>query len=269
MNWLGRLLHKFPAESELDKELRFHLEQQIADGVAKGLSPEEARRRSQQEFGGLERVREEVRDTRWETHLDNLFRDFRYAFRNLRKDRRFALVSIFTLALGIGATTAIFSVIHGALLSPYPYKNAERLASFTFFPPISSAPGAFPLQLSSISSSRTIPSTICSVSSTERSASPTAMARTNSRAARLAIVRLRHIGGLGTCKILHNVKFNRIAFAKHFGALSDDVGEINKYVRAIIAPDESAAFCLIKPPYKTSDSRFVPRSHACPLSGAG
>jgi hypothetical protein len=110
------------------------LSSKLPDGVAKGLSPsEEARRRSQQEFGGLERVKEEIRDTRWETHLDNLVRDFRYAFHNLRKDRRFALVSIFTLALGIGATTAIFSVIHGALLSPYPYKNAERLASFTVF----------------------------------------------------------------------------------------------------------------------------------------
>jgi hypothetical protein len=181
MNWLGRLLHKSPAESGLDKELRFHLEQQIADGVAKGLSPEEARRHSQQEFGGLERVREEVRGTRWETHLDNLFRDFRYAFRNLRKDRRFALVSIFTLALGIGATTAIFSVIHGALLSPYPYKNGERLASFTVFSADQFRAWRFPAAALSISSSRTIPSTICSVSSTERSASPTAMARTNSR----------------------------------------------------------------------------------------
>jgi len=83
-----------------------------------------------------------------------------------------------------------------------------------------------------------------------------------------AVLSLRYIGSLGTCETLHNVKFDWVAFAKHTSAVSDDVGEINKYVRAIIAPDKSAAFYLIKPPYKTSDSRFVPRSHACPLSGA-
>src|SRR5260370_19346000 len=76
---------------------------------------------------------EEVRDTRWKTALDNLARDFRYAFRNLRNDRRFSFVSIFILALGIGSTTAIFSLIDCVLLSPYPYKNADRLATFTVF----------------------------------------------------------------------------------------------------------------------------------------
>src|SRR5271154_4629624 len=130
MNWLRRLLHKSRNASQLDKELRFHLEQQIDDYVAAGMSPEEARRRAQQEFGGIERVKEEVRDTRWETHLDNLLRDFRYALRNLRKDRRFALIAIFALALGIGSTTVVFSVIYNGLLRPFPYKHAERLTTF-------------------------------------------------------------------------------------------------------------------------------------------
>src|SRR3989442_3246401 len=98
MTWLSRFLHKSRSESHLDKELRFHIEQQITDYVAAGMSPEEARRRAQLEFGGLNRVKEEVRDTRWETHLDNLFLDFRYAFRTLRKDRRFSLIAIFALA---------------------------------------------------------------------------------------------------------------------------------------------------------------------------
>src|SRR5277367_5296254 len=88
MNWLRRLLHRSRNESQLDKELRFHLDQQIADYVAAGMSLDEARRRAQQEFGGIARVKEEVRDTRWETHLENLFRDFRYSFRTLRKDQR-------------------------------------------------------------------------------------------------------------------------------------------------------------------------------------
>ena len=103
MTWLRRLFHKSRAESELDKELRFHLERQIADYVAAGTSPEQARRRARLEFGGIDRVKEEVRDTRWEFHLEDLFRDLRYALRSLCKERRFALVAIFALALGIGA----------------------------------------------------------------------------------------------------------------------------------------------------------------------
>jgi len=130
MHWLSRLFRKSRTESDLDKELRFHMDQQIADNVAAGMSPEEARRRATLEFGGLERVKEEVRDVRWETHLDNFFRDFRYAFRNLRKDRRFAFIAILTLALGIGAATAIFSIVHSVLLAPFPYKNVNRLATF-------------------------------------------------------------------------------------------------------------------------------------------
>jgi hypothetical protein len=103
MNWLRRLFHRSRAESELDKELQFHLERQIAGHIAAGLSPEEASRRARLGFGGIERVKEEVHDTRWETHLEILFRDFCYVLRNLRKDRRFSFIAILALALGIGA----------------------------------------------------------------------------------------------------------------------------------------------------------------------
>jgi predicted permease len=133
MRWLRRLVRKSLAEAQLDKELRFHLDQQIADNITAGMSPEEARRCANLQFGGLEQTKERIRDTRCETHLDNLYRDFRYALRALRKNRRFAAVAIFTLALGIGSTTAIFSVIDCVLLRPYPYKNADRLATFTDF----------------------------------------------------------------------------------------------------------------------------------------
>src|SRR5271170_2512710 len=126
MNWLRRLLHKSHNASQLDKELCFHLEQQIDDYVAAGMSPQESRRRAQQEFGGIERVKEEVRDTRWETHLDNLLRDFRHAFRNLRKDLRFSLIAIFALALGIGASTIVFSVVYNVFFHALPYKNFDR-----------------------------------------------------------------------------------------------------------------------------------------------
>src|SRR5271168_4898547 len=126
MNWLRRLLHRSRNESQLDKELLFHLEQQIADYVATGMSLDEARRRAQQEFGGIERVKEEVRDTRWETNLENLFRDFRYSFRTLRKDRRFSLIAIFALALGIGASTIVFSVVYNVFFHAVPYKEFNR-----------------------------------------------------------------------------------------------------------------------------------------------
>jgi putative ABC transport system permease protein len=126
MSWLRRLFHKSHSESQLDKELRFHLEQQIADYIAAGTSPEEARRRAQQEFGGIERVKEEVRDTRWETHLEILFRDFRYALRNLRKDRRFSFIAILALVLGIGASTVVFSVVYSIFFHALPYKDFNR-----------------------------------------------------------------------------------------------------------------------------------------------
>lgn len=128
MRWLRRLFHKSEAEKRLDQELRFHLERQIADYIAAGMAPEAARRRAQMEFGGLDRVKEEVRDIRWETYLDNLFRDFRYAVRNLCKDWRFAGISIFALALGIGASTIVFSVFYNLLLHPFAAKDANRLA---------------------------------------------------------------------------------------------------------------------------------------------
>lgn len=130
MRRLRRLFRKSRDESELDTELRFHLEQQIAGNLATGLSPQEARRRAQQDFGGLERVKEEVRDTRWDTHFDNLFRDFRYAFRNLSKDHRFSLIAILALALGIGASTVVFSVVYSAFFHALPYKDFNRSVVF-------------------------------------------------------------------------------------------------------------------------------------------
>jgi putative ABC transport system permease protein len=136
MQWLRRLLHKTRSEGQLDKELRFHLEQQVVDYVASGMSAHEARGRAQREFGGLERVKEEVRDIRWETHIENFVRDVRYAVRNLRKDVQFSLVAIFTLALGIGATSAVFSVVDRVLFRSLPYVHADRLVSFGLTAPI-------------------------------------------------------------------------------------------------------------------------------------
>ena len=129
MRRLRRLWQKALGEKRLDSELQFHLEQLIADYVASGISPEEARRRAQLEFGGVERFKEECREARWEHHLDILARDLRFAFRGLSKDRRFAFVAIFALALGIGASTAIFSVVDNALCEPFPYKDSRDLVT--------------------------------------------------------------------------------------------------------------------------------------------
>jgi putative ABC transport system permease protein len=127
MRSLYRLFHKSKSEDHLNKELRFHIEQQIATNIAAGMSLEEARRRAQLEFGGLDRVKEEVRDTRWETHLENFYHDFRFALRALAKDRQFTLLAILALALGIGAQAAVFSLVNGILLRPLAYRDPGKL----------------------------------------------------------------------------------------------------------------------------------------------
>jgi len=121
--WLGRLFRKRLTEKRLDAELRFHLEQRVRDFMASGMSPEEARRRAHLAFGGLEQVKQDCRDARIENHVQDFFRDLQYAFRSLAKDRRFALVAVFTLALGIGATTVMFSVLYNVLVNPFPYRD--------------------------------------------------------------------------------------------------------------------------------------------------
>jgi len=127
MRWLRRLGHKPLVEKRLDSELHFHLEQQIAEYIASGVSPAEARRRANLEFGSVEGFKEECREARWENRLELLLHDIQFAFRGLRKNPRFTLAAILALALGIGASTAIFSVIYNALVAPFPYKDQGRL----------------------------------------------------------------------------------------------------------------------------------------------
>ncbi|MFP2909419.1 ABC transporter permease, partial [Pyxidicoccus sp. 3LFB2] len=137
-------------EQDVDDELRFHLEQRAERLQREGLPPAQAHEMAQREFGDLERVRAECvrlghereREMRRSLFLDALAQDVRYAVRTLRKAPVFTLVAILTLALGIGATTALFSVVRGVLLKPLPFPAPERLVRLWQASPVLDSPRA-------------------------------------------------------------------------------------------------------------------------------
>jgi predicted permease len=127
MTWWHRLLHSEKMEDQLDKELVFHIEQLTADLMARGYSATEARRLARLELGGPEQVKEECRDARGTRWVGDFFQDVRYAIRTLRQRPGFAAVALLSLALGTGATTVMFSLIHGVMLKPLAYRDPSRL----------------------------------------------------------------------------------------------------------------------------------------------
>ena len=124
---LRAIFRRRTLERELDQELQFHLERQTEKYVKSGLSAEEASRRARLELGGVDQTKEQYRDALGTRFIETLLSDIRHTFRQFGRAPGFVVVAVMTLALGIGATTAIFSVVNGVFLRPLPYPNAERL----------------------------------------------------------------------------------------------------------------------------------------------
>lgn len=126
---LATWLRRDAAESAMDEEMRYHLECEIAAHVERGMSRADAERAALRDFGGVERHKEDARDTRGFTMLDDASRDVAYAARVLRRSPGFAAAVVLTFALGIGCTTTIFSLVHGILLRPLPYRSPGELVA--------------------------------------------------------------------------------------------------------------------------------------------
>jgi hypothetical protein len=127
MNWLQRLFSRNRMERELDKELLFHIETQVAAKVRSGIPEIEARRLTRLEFGGIDQVKEDCRESRGTMWMASTMQDLRYGLRQLRKAPGFTLTAVITLALGIGATTAIFTLVQGILERSLPVADPSSL----------------------------------------------------------------------------------------------------------------------------------------------
>lgn len=127
MNWRRRLFNRNRAEQQLDAELQFHLEQQVQDLVDSGMSEQEARRKARLTFGGLDHIREECRDTRSTALIAALIQDVRYAFRTFAKSRAFTVTAVLSIALGIGANTAIFTLMDALFWRWLPVRDPQDL----------------------------------------------------------------------------------------------------------------------------------------------
>jgi predicted permease len=124
---LRSLVRRADVERELDEELRYHIDRQTEENIRHGMSPDAARTAALRAFGGIERRKEQVRDTRGTRWIEEPARDVAFAWRTLRRAPGFALAVVLTLALGIGANTAMFTLLRGTLLRPLPNRDGERL----------------------------------------------------------------------------------------------------------------------------------------------
>ena len=135
MNWFAQLFNRRRIFSDLSEEIQQHLTEKMEALMAEGMSREEADHAAKREFGNVTRVEERSRQTWiWPT-MESIFADFRLAFRKLGRSPGFTVTAVLTLALGIGATTAMYSIVRSVLLSPLPYPNPAKLVGIGFSRP--------------------------------------------------------------------------------------------------------------------------------------
>jgi putative ABC transport system permease protein len=134
-SWWRGVVQREHLEREMDTELRFHVQAFVEEQLRAGVSKEEALRRARLEFGGVEQTKEECRDARRANVVQNFLQDLRYGLRVLRKSPGFSTVAILSLALGIMAATAMYSVIYGVVLNPFPYRDVDTLMSVKVWSP--------------------------------------------------------------------------------------------------------------------------------------